>query len=451
MISNRAFTSVTSALLLPLAMTGPVLARAQDAPMFRGNLAHTGVYQGPGPRTLDRVKWVFPTGAYVIASPAVVGGTVYIGSTNGKLYALDAETGQQRWALKTGARVVSSPAVADGLVYALSYDDTLYAVDATSGAARWKFATGGEHRYTATHIHGTLPVHEAMPDMYDTYLSSPAVWRGTVYVGSGDDNVYALDAKTGALKWKFRTGDVVHSSPAVVDGTVYIGGWDTYFYALDAATGKLRWRLKTGDDPEYHNQIGVQSSPTVANGVVYFGCRDNNLYAVDARSGAVKWKVGNHGAWVITSPAVADGKVYYANADGAAFFQVDAATGTPTLSFRATWYFFSSPAIAGGMAYIGNWDGRLFAVDLTTLKPVSVFQTDSSRANMGKYIKPDSTMAFGKALPNGHEYFYDEHQRALGNAWTMGSFLSSPVVVNGVVYIGSMDGNVYALTGAPAK
>ena len=116
----------------------------------------------------------------------VVGNLVYIGSTDGRLYALDRESGAKRWALKTGARVVSSPAVADGRVYVLSYDDTLYSANAETGAVVWKFATRGEHRYTATNLHGTLPRAESMPDPYDTFLSSPAVWNGAVYFGSSD-------------------------------------------------------------------------------------------------------------------------------------------------------------------------------------------------------------------------------------------------------------------------
>ena len=89
-----------------------------------------------------------------------------------------------------------------------------------------------------------------MPDPFDFYLSSPAVWDGKVYFGSGDGNVYALDADTGTLAWKFKTGDVVHASPAIVDGTLFIGSWDSYFYALDARTGKTKWRFKTGEDPD---------------------------------------------------------------------------------------------------------------------------------------------------------------------------------------------------------
>lgn len=82
----------------------------------------------------------------------------------------------------------------------------------------------------------------------------------------------------------------MHSSPAVSDGTLYIGSWDTYLYALDATSGRERWCFKTGDDPDIHNHVGIQSSPAVANGIVYFGSRDSYAYAVDAASGKQIWK-----------------------------------------------------------------------------------------------------------------------------------------------------------------
>src|ERR1700760_3428590 len=182
----------------------------EDAPMFRNDLRHSGIYAGAGVPELHGVKWKFHTDGEVVSSPAVVSGVVYVGSNDGKVYAIDAATGSMRWKFKTGARVSSSPAVANGMVYFGSYDGFFYAVDAATGTLRWKFANAGEHRYTATHLHGSLPVGEAMPDPFDVYLSSPAVWQDAVYFGSGDGNIYALDAKSGTVKWRFHTGDVVH-------------------------------------------------------------------------------------------------------------------------------------------------------------------------------------------------------------------------------------------------
>ena len=226
-------------------------ASAQDAPMFRGNLQHTGVYNAPGVAQFKQIKWKFHTSGRVISSPAVVGGVAYFGSTDGNLYAVNIASGKLTWKFATGSWVVSSPAVASGIVYFGSYDSNFYAVDATTGQLKWKFQTGGERRYAGKHLHHLEPAAERMPDPWDFFLSSPSVWNGVVYFGSGDGNVYALDANSGALKWKFQTGDVVHSSPAIADGTLYIGSWDTYLYALDAGNGKEKWRFKTGDDPEF--------------------------------------------------------------------------------------------------------------------------------------------------------------------------------------------------------
>ena len=66
-----------------------VSALAQDAPMFRGNLQHTGVYKAAGVNELNGIKWKFHTSGNVISSPAVVNGVAYVGSTDGNLYALD--------------------------------------------------------------------------------------------------------------------------------------------------------------------------------------------------------------------------------------------------------------------------------------------------------------------------------------------------------------------------
>jgi glucose dehydrogenase len=159
----------------------------------------------------------------------------------------------QKWKQFTAWLVKSSPAVENGVVYFGSYSGRFYAVDAVSGKLKWKFQTEGEKRLEGKHLNGSEPAAETMPDPFDFYLSSPVLWGGAVYFGSGDGNVYALDVATGTLKWKFHTGDVVHASPAISDGTLFIGSWDSYFYALDAASGKEKWRFKTGEDHNTYN------------------------------------------------------------------------------------------------------------------------------------------------------------------------------------------------------
>jgi len=172
-----------------LALSLSLTAFGQDAAMFRGNLAHTGVYNAAGVPKFSLIKWKFHTDGQVMSSPAIASGTAYVGSTDGNLYAVDLESGTQKWKLFTGVRVTSSPAVENGVFYFGSYSGRFYAVDAASGKLKGKFQTEGEKRFEAKHLHGSEPAAEIMPDPFDFYLSSPALWSGAVYFGSGDGNV----------------------------------------------------------------------------------------------------------------------------------------------------------------------------------------------------------------------------------------------------------------------
>jgi eukaryotic-like serine/threonine-protein kinase len=173
------------------------VALAQDA-TFRGNAAHTGAYQAPGVPKFNKIKWQFQTKGQVLSSPAVTSDTVYVGSSDHFLYAIDRNTGAEKWKFKTEGRVTSSPALSGGLVYFTCYDGNAYAVDAITGAQKWKFALAGERRFAAAHLHGAMPIGETMPDPFDFYLSSPVVVDGVVYFGSGDTDVYAVDAASSA-------------------------------------------------------------------------------------------------------------------------------------------------------------------------------------------------------------------------------------------------------------
>ena len=418
-------------------------AISENLAMFRGNTEHTGVYDAVGVPKFSSVKWTFHGAGQLISSPAVAEDAIYVGSTAGVLYAVDRASGAKKWAFNAKSRITSSPALAAGLVYFGGYDGNFYAVDSATGQLNWKYTTGGERRFAGTHLHGSQPAHETMPDPFDCYLSSPVVWKGAVYFGSGDGHVYALDAASGALKWKFRTGDVVHASPAIANGVLYIGSWDSFFYALDADNGKEIWRFKTGEDPETHNQIGIQSSAAVADGMVYFGCRDSHLYALDAKTGEKKWAFGTRGSWVVASPAVRDGKVYFATSDSGLLYALNARTGEEVFSLNLQrWPSFSSPAIAGEMLYEGSNAGQLNAVDLAARKVAWTFVTDAAKRNGPTYTKPDGTPKYEAAFDSD---FYDDMIVGYSRMMTVGPILSSPVVAGDAVYFTGTDGNLYAL------
>jgi TonB family protein len=162
----------------------------------------------------------------VYSSPAIGSdGTVYVGSTDKKVYALDGETGTKQWEFETGGAVESSPAIgSDGTVYVGSIDEKLYAINGKSGVKLWEFRTGG------------------------AVESSPAIGNdGTVYVGSNDNKIYALDGETGTKQWEFETGGAVEASPAIgADGTVYVGSDDGKVYALATSSSgpaKSAWPM----------------------------------------------------------------------------------------------------------------------------------------------------------------------------------------------------------------
>jgi outer membrane protein assembly factor BamB len=378
----------------------------------------------------------------VLSTPAVVDGVAYVGSSDAHVYAIRIADGTEVWKIRTGLDVSSSPAVAGGLVYFGSRDGTVYAVDAATGASRWTFETEGERRFTAPGIHGLLPSTEMMPDPFDLFTSSPVVVDGVVYIGSGDGHVYALGAADGVLRWKFRTGDVVHATPAVANGVVYVGSWDRYLYALRADTGALVWRFETGDDTAIYNQIGIASSAAVVDGVVLFGCRDGHFYAVDAATGERRWAENNQGGWVVASPAVQDGVVYFPTSDGTQFKAIRIATGELVWRTVNRAVSFSSPAIAGGVVYFGTHDGRLNALDLATGGPRAAFETEGHVANGPTFLDVEGRIDTAK-IYRGRTL--DAIFAGLERQFSLGSVLSSPVIVDGVAYFGSTDGNVYAV------
>ena len=109
--------------------------------------------------------------------------------------------------------------------------------------------------------------------------SSPAIGSdGTVYVGSMDHKLYAINGKSGLKLWEFETGYPVSSSPAIgSDGTVYVGSWDNKLYAINGKSGVKLWEFQTG--------LAVTSSPAIgSDGTVYVGAEDGKLYAIKTES-----------------------------------------------------------------------------------------------------------------------------------------------------------------------
>ncbi len=410
---------------------------------FHGNSARTGSYQASGPVRFGGVQWSFKAQGPIVSSAAIAGGLVYVADYAGYLYALDQQTGAEKWQFKSSRAIASSPAVTDKALYFVSSVGGLASLDLVSGKPNWVFVADYDKKFEAKNLHGYPPAAQTIPDAWDVFVSSPAVAEGRAYFGSGDGGVYAVDADSGVLQWKFSTGDVVHSSPAVVDGTVYIGSWDGRLYAIDADTGSRKWVFQGGQDPAIHNQVGFQSSPAVVDGVVYVGSRDAHVYAIEAGTGVKKWDYPTSKSWVIGTPAVYEGTVYVGTSDSSRFLALDAKTGKLKFNFDAKAYVFSSAALAGGSAYFGCHNGKLYAVDARTGDLQWEFQTPLSKQNSGNFLDPSGRLNQDAFVPIFHDFqdMYIDFYRFT----QIGAIMASPVVDQGVVYVGSMDGVFYAL------
>jgi outer membrane protein assembly factor BamB len=145
------------------------------------------------------------------STAAVVYGRVFLGNTDGRIYAYDASSGKLDWAVQTGAYVYASPAVTDapGLgptIYVGSYDGTFYAVNARSGHVVWKYAAGGRISGSAT-----------------------IVGRTVYFADLGHHRTYGLGISTGRVTFQLDTGSF---DPVISDGQdIYLTGY-TGLYAF---------------------------------------------------------------------------------------------------------------------------------------------------------------------------------------------------------------------------
>ncbi len=343
-------------------LSSHLTASGQDAAsatsMYRGGPSHTGVYDIPAAHGYQGLRWRFPTHGPVISTPACKGDTIFVGSSDGNLYAIDAATGREIWRRGTTGSVNSSPAVWKSSVIFQSSDGVISSLDTSDGSVRWKIRSAATLPFPWGHESG------------DIYSSSPAVVDNTVVVGSGDGGVYKIDAATGRLIWRFQTDGRVRASPAVSGGTVYVGSADGYFYAIDLTAGTQQWKFATEGATLFSGDFGfdrrtIQSSAAVADGTVLFGARDGYLYALSASDGTQHWRFNHEVSWVISSPAVADGVVFAGSSDGRFVQAVDVSTGKE-LWRKPTSSVWFSPVIAGEVVYFGDAAGTLHALNRTT-------------------------------------------------------------------------------------
>ena len=138
-----------------------------------------------------------------------------------------------------------------------------------------------------------------------------------------------------------------------------------------------------------------------------------------------------------------DGVVYVGTSDSSRFMALDARTGRLRFNFDAKAYIFSSAALAGSLAYFGSHNGKLYAVDAKTGVAAWEFQTDGSKRDPMQILNPDGSLdpaSFAPVFGDFQDMYVDFYRFV-----SVGAIMGSPAVDQGVVYVGSMDGNLYAL------
>ncbi len=210
-------------------------------------------------------KWTTNLDSHLESSPVVVGNRLYLGDDKTNVVAVRASDGKVLWQFNSPGAIKASPSYHDGRVYVADYEGSVFCLEAVSGKPLWR-----------TNTTKVAPFGEG------GFYSSPAIAFGRVYAARDDGTVFAFDLDSGRVDWSFPTHNFAYGSPAVakVPGTpptVYIGSYDEHLYALDASSGKQEWKYDVGG--------AVPGTATVIGHTVYTSSfKTDETIGIDVRT-----------------------------------------------------------------------------------------------------------------------------------------------------------------------
>jgi len=311
------------------------------------------------------------------------------------------------WSFACEDEIRGSPTVENGVLYIGSYDNNLYALKADNGEFIWKYATDGG------------------------IVGKPALAEENVFIGSEDHRLHVVSARSGKVVWTYYTDAPIRCSPRIAEGHVFIGSDDNGLHAVNIISSRRAWRFETSDP--------VRSTPFVANEVIYFGSESGDVFCIDFRSD-VKWRIKAKRA-VTSSPILVDGVLYFTSLDGN-LYAVEAKTGWVIWRFNMGKGSICSPCAIENKIFVGSADAFIYCVDAQSSKEVWRFQTEHQVS--GSPIIYQDAVYCGSA--DGNLYCLDYRSGRLRWKYkTGGAITGTPVVYNDIIYIGSLDHCVYAL------
>ncbi len=337
-----------------------------------------------------------------------------------------------------------------------------------------------------------LPTGQALQKYYGAGTPRKAVWKfptgnaieanpgtgnGMVYVGSTDNNVYAVDIATGRRAWSYQTGAVT-AAPEVAGGVVCLSTTEGHFYALRVGGGTRAWDVSTGVPAVYKRTWAVDGGSVIlttditapqaydaatgkkgvsfstqepylmalsaAGGILYAFDALGILYAFHTASGDEIWhkQVLSSDDPPGTGLTVDSGSIYVGTISGT-LYKIDATSGQVRWTYHPGNGMESSVAVADGMVYLKDNNGTLHAVSAATSKEV--------------WSRPSTaTVVYGLTVAGGRVYYttalalqaLDAKSGAPVWAFTApnnAELLSTPAVANGLAFIGCYDDGLYAI------
>jgi len=317
------------------------------------------------------------------------------------------ETANALWKFECEDEVRGSLLYRDGFLYVGSYDNNLYALKASSGEFNWKYATDGG------------------------VVSRPVFYEGNLYFGSEDKYLHCISARSGKVVWTYPTNGPIRSSPIIGEGHVFVGSDDAFLHAINALNGRRAWRADAGSS--------IRSSPMIHNDCVYFGTEDGDLFCVDL-GGNVKWRFNAKRA-ITSSPVYSDGVIIVGSVD-TLLYALDAKSGYILWRFRMSRATISTPCLADNLVFTGSINNSIYCLEIHSAKEVWSFQT-GDQVTGSPIIHKDSLYC---GSVDGNMYCLEYRSGRL--RWkfpTSGAITGTPVVANDTLFFGSTDHNVYAI------
>ena len=284
-----------------------------------------------------------PTTAPVQAPVVIDGELLYFSDTSGTTWCYPLEGEEPLWSHYSGAPVLSSPTIADGRVYISNVDNLVYALDAGSGELVWRYA------------HRIDPTRTAELELYGA--PSPVLAGETVLTGFSDGALIALSVEGGEALWSRRVGEGKYPdliAPAMVrEDDILVAGYTEPLLALDRTNQAVRWRL----------EIGGPQAVVEAEGLLLHGGGDGLLRALDAQTGDQLWEWDSQTGSALTQPIPTPAGLLVGASAGSVYL-VNTLTGALLWEYDPGYFLAgvtSTPAVGGRQAVVLTNAGNLIS------------------------------------------------------------------------------------------